>query len=205
MPTNHLPEKESCNHMSCCFGQKENRDLTQSLLGDPQNATKVESNAILGSIREINESVFKKHTEYLVQIHATGANISSCWKRYSDFEALYLGMSQNQPQMLANFSVVLPPKNISNSKEAKEERRQHLQEFLRRVVSSATLLWSNDMQQFVGCEPGIVEQLNASSTEQQQRIKALWKTKLRVMTLLAMQRQFHILIFIDAAFTFSSR
>jgi hypothetical protein len=171
----------------CCFGDQENRDLSQSLLGDPKHVTKVEATAFLSSTREVSDSLFSKHTEYYVQLHATGAKDMSCWKRYSDFEALYSGMMENQPQMIAAASVVLPPKNIglSNSREAKEMRRQNLEDFLRRVVSSATLLWSKDMQDFIGCDPSIVEQLNASSTDQQRHIKALWKAQLGVSLLAA--------------------
>ena len=180
----------------CCFGEQENRDLSQSLLGDPKHVTKVEATAILSSTREVSDSLFSKHTEYYVQLHATGAKEMSCWKRYSDFEALYSGMMENQPQMIAAASVVMPPKNIglSNSREAKEMRRQNLEDFLRRVVSSATLLWSKDMQDFIGCDPSIVEQLNASTTDQQRHIKALWKAQLGVLMILTFGILIHFML-----------
>jgi hypothetical protein len=164
----------------CCFGEQENRDLTQSLLGDQKHVTKVESTAILSGTREVSSGVFSSHTEYQVQLHVTGAVIPSCWKRYSDFEAMHMGMMEQAPHMLAAFSVVLPPKSISNSREAKEMRRQNLEEYLRRVVASASLLYSKDLQDFVGCEPTIVEQMSASATEQQRHIKALWQAQLKV-------------------------
>jgi hypothetical protein len=166
--------------MCCCFGQQENRDLSQSLLGDEKHVTKVESNAFLTSIRQVNEGFLSSHTEYQVQLHITGAVVPSCWKRYTDFEAMHLRMTEDQPHMLAAYSVVLPPKNISSSVEAREQRRQNLEEYLRRVVASASLLYSNHLQEFIGCDPPIVEQLAASSTDKQRHIKELWKARLKV-------------------------
>jgi hypothetical protein len=166
--------------MCCCFGQQENRDLSQSLLGDEKNVTKVESNAFLTAIRQVNEGFLSTHTEYQVQLHITGAVVSSCWKRYTDFEAMHSRMTEDQPHMLAAYSVVLPPRHIGSSVEAREQRRQNLEEYLRRVVASASLLYSNHLQEFVGCDPPIVQQLAASSNDQQRHIKELWKARLKV-------------------------
>jgi len=47
-------------------------------------------------------------------------------------------------------------------------------------VASASLLYSKDLQDFIGCEPTIVEQMSASATEQQRHIKALWQAQLKV-------------------------
>jgi hypothetical protein len=128
----------------------------------------------------MNDGVFSSHTEYQVQLHVTGAVIASCWRRFSDFETMHARMTEDQPHMLAAYSVVLPPKNIGSSREAKEIRRQNLEEYLRRVVASASLLYSNHFQQFIGCDPPIVEQLSASATDQQRHIKDLWKARLKV-------------------------
>ena len=166
--------------MCCCFGAQENRDLSQSLLGDQKHVTKVESNAFITGMKEVSDGVFSSHTEYQLQLHVTGAVIPSCWKRYSDFEAMHLRMMEDQPHMLAAYSVVLPPKNIGNARDAKEMRRQHLEEYMRRVVASASLLYSNHLQHFVDSEPPIVEQLAACATDQQRNIKELWKARLKV-------------------------
>jgi hypothetical protein len=166
--------------MCCCFGAQENRDLSQSLLGDQKHVTVVESNAFITGMKEVSDNVFSSHTEYQVQLHVTGAVIPSCWKRYSDFETMHLRMMEDQPHMLAAYSVVLPPKNIGNAREAKEMRRQHLEEYMRRVVASASLLYSNHLQHFVCSEPPIVEQLAACATDQQRHIKELWKARLKV-------------------------
>jgi hypothetical protein len=47
-------------------------------------------------------------------------------------------------------------------------------------VASASLLYSKDLQDFIGCDPAIVEQLNASASDQQRHIKALWQAQLKV-------------------------
>jgi hypothetical protein len=161
--------------MGCCCGKIEEKpDLYKNLI-DPENVTEVEAHVVLDGLREVREGVLKKHTEYLVVLNMTGAKDLCCWKRYSDFESLHMRMKLDQPAVLAHFAVELPPKHIDDT----EVRRQQLQQYMCRMVSSATLLWTKEFNDFLGCEDGIVQQISGSS----KNIKDLWKQKRMVMRL----------------------